>query len=136
MAKGDSPWDCEGRFPFKNIIISLGAGFAILGSRPFFGRFGLYCKQPAFPLEKGYRVGKKATWSGGNADLIYVLNRGSLVEQGNHATLMEKKGAYYALVATQDSSLAPELDMPFDGLKRPSQFPFGCFERGKQISCC
>ncbi|CAJ1449438.1 unnamed protein product, partial [Effrenium voratum] len=43
-----------------------------------------------------------------NADLIYVLNRGSLVEQGNHATLMEKKGAYYALVATQESSQKAE----------------------------
>ncbi|CAJ1374272.1 unnamed protein product [Effrenium voratum] len=43
-----------------------------------------------------------------NADLIYVLNRGSLVEQGNHASLMEKKGAYYALVATQESSQKAE----------------------------
>lgn len=39
-----------------------------------------------------------------NSDLIYVLSRGSLVEKGNHATLMEKKGTYYALVAAQESS--------------------------------
>mmetsp|Transcript_37903 Transcript_37903/g.84730 ORF Transcript_37903/g.84730 Transcript_37903/m.84730 type:complete len:699 (-) Transcript_37903:43-2139(-) len=39
-----------------------------------------------------------------NADLIYVLSRGTLVEKGNHASLMEKKGTYYALVAAQESS--------------------------------
>eukprot|EP00439_Symbiodinium_sp_Y106_P064608 s2683_g10.t1 len=39
-----------------------------------------------------------------NSDLIYVLSRGTLVEKGNHAALMEKKGTYYALVAAQESS--------------------------------
>ena len=39
-----------------------------------------------------------------NSDLIYVLSRGMLVEKGNHASLMEKKGTYYALVAAQESS--------------------------------
>ena len=39
-----------------------------------------------------------------NSDLIYVLSRGTLVEKGNHASLMEKKGTYYALVAAQESS--------------------------------
>jgi len=39
-----------------------------------------------------------------NSDLIYVLSRGTLVEHGNHASLMEKKGTYYALVAAQESS--------------------------------
>ncbi|CAK9045272.1 ATP-dependent translocase ABCB1 (ATP-binding cassette sub-family B member 1) (Multidrug resistance protein 1) (P-glycoprotein 1) (Phospholipid transporter ABCB1) (CD antigen CD243) [Durusdinium trenchii] len=39
-----------------------------------------------------------------NADLIYVLSQGSLVEKGNHASLMDKKGTYYALVAAQESS--------------------------------
>ena len=29
---------------------------------------------------------------------------GTLVEKGNHASLMEKKGTYYALVAAQESS--------------------------------
>lgn len=39
-----------------------------------------------------------------NSDLIYVLSRGTLVEKGNHQSLMEKKGTYYALVAAQESS--------------------------------
>ncbi|CAE7635908.1 unnamed protein product [Symbiodinium microadriaticum] len=39
-----------------------------------------------------------------NSDLIYVLSRGTLVEKGNHTSLMEKKGTYYALVAAQESS--------------------------------
>mmetsp|Transcript_30535 Transcript_30535/g.54595 ORF Transcript_30535/g.54595 Transcript_30535/m.54595 type:complete len:1272 (-) Transcript_30535:403-4218(-) len=39
-------------------------------------------------------------------DLIYVLSRGTLVEQGTHLQLMEKKGAYYALAASQDSAAA------------------------------
>ncbi|OLP94424.1 Multidrug resistance protein 1 [Symbiodinium microadriaticum] len=38
-----------------------------------------------------------------SSDLIYVLSRGQLVEQGSHAGLMEKKGTYYALVAAQES---------------------------------
>ena len=36
-----------------------------------------------------------------NSDLIYVLSRGQVVEQGNHQSLIEKKGVYYALVAAQ-----------------------------------
>ena len=43
-----------------------------------------------------------------NSDLIYVLSRGSLVEKGTHASLMEKKGTYYALVAAQESSQQAE----------------------------
>jgi len=39
-----------------------------------------------------------------NSDLIYVLGRGALLESGNHQQLMERKGAYYALVAAQESS--------------------------------
>ena len=39
-----------------------------------------------------------------NSDLIYVLGRGALLESGNHTQLMEKRGAYYALVAAQESS--------------------------------
>jgi len=39
-----------------------------------------------------------------NSDLIYVLSRGTLVEKGDHASLMDKKGTYYALVAAQESS--------------------------------
>ncbi|OLQ10644.1 Multidrug resistance protein 1 [Symbiodinium microadriaticum] len=51
-----------------------------------------------------------------NSDLIYVLSRGQVVEQGNHQSLMEKKGVYYALVAAQESSQkaeeAEELELP------------------------
>lgn len=36
-----------------------------------------------------------------NADKIIVLDSGKVVESGNHATLIEKKGAYYNLVKNQ-----------------------------------
>lgn len=36
-----------------------------------------------------------------HADQIVVLNQGYIAEIGNHQTLMEKKGLYYQLVATQ-----------------------------------
>lgn len=32
-----------------------------------------------------------------NADNILVLNNGDIVENGNHQTLMKKKGIYYSL---------------------------------------
>jgi ATP-binding cassette, subfamily B, bacterial len=36
-----------------------------------------------------------------NADQIIVLEKGQIVEAGNHQTLMEKKGHYYSLVRSQ-----------------------------------
>lgn len=36
-----------------------------------------------------------------NANQIVVLDKGFIVEVGNHASLMEKKGHYYALVSSQ-----------------------------------
>ncbi|MEN9736111.1 MAG: hypothetical protein RL129_821 [Actinomycetota bacterium] len=36
-----------------------------------------------------------------DADVILVMENGSLVEQGNHHTLMEKRGAYYRLYSSQ-----------------------------------
>lgn len=36
-----------------------------------------------------------------NADQIVVLEKGTIVEVGNHENLMEKKGHYYALVSSQ-----------------------------------
>lgn len=36
-----------------------------------------------------------------NADNIIVIDRGHIVETGNHTTLIEKKGAYYRLVKNQ-----------------------------------
>jgi ATP-binding cassette subfamily B protein len=32
-----------------------------------------------------------------HADRIYVLEKGSVVETGTHATLLEEKGLYYAM---------------------------------------
>lgn len=36
-----------------------------------------------------------------NADQIIVLDNGKVVETGNHASLIEKQGAYYNLVKNQ-----------------------------------
>lgn len=36
-----------------------------------------------------------------NADNILVLNNGDIVENGNHQTLMKKKGIYYSLYNSQ-----------------------------------
>lgn len=36
-----------------------------------------------------------------NADMIYVMDKGEVVETGKHPELMEKKGAYYNLVTLQ-----------------------------------
>ena len=36
-----------------------------------------------------------------NADQIVVLDKGFIVEAGNHQTLMEKKGHYFELVSSQ-----------------------------------
>ena len=36
-----------------------------------------------------------------NADQIVVLEKGCIVEVGNHEALIEKKGYYYALVSSQ-----------------------------------
>ena len=42
------------------------------------------------------------------SDLIYVLHRGRIVERGTHESLMERKGAYHALVAAQECSKEAE----------------------------
>ncbi|CAH0547999.1 unnamed protein product [Brassicogethes aeneus] len=44
-----------------------------------------------------------------DADLIIVLSKGEVVEQGTHKELMELKGEYFMLVTTQVSSSAPPL---------------------------
>ena len=36
-----------------------------------------------------------------NADNILVVDHGDVVEQGDHASLMERKGFYYRLYASQ-----------------------------------
>jgi len=38
-----------------------------------------------------------------NADVILVMNKGNVIEKGNHAELMEKKGFYYHLYQSQFS---------------------------------
>lgn len=36
-----------------------------------------------------------------NADQIIVIEKGKIIETGNHVSLIEKKGAYYNLVKNQ-----------------------------------
>jgi len=38
-----------------------------------------------------------------NADYIYVINKGEIVENGRHSELMKEKGMYYSLVNKQNS---------------------------------
>lgn len=44
-----------------------------------------------------------------DADLIVVLDRGQVIEQGTHAELMAKNGAYARLEALQSAGLLPQL---------------------------
>jgi ATP-binding cassette subfamily B protein len=44
-----------------------------------------------------------------HADTIYVLERGKIVEQGNHAELLEQKGLYYAMWRQQIGERKVEL---------------------------
>jgi ATP-binding cassette subfamily B (MDR/TAP) protein 1 len=39
-----------------------------------------------------------------NADTIYAMDAGSVVEAGQHDELMDKKGVYYKLVVSQQST--------------------------------
>ena len=43
------------------------------------------------------------------ADRIYVIDRGQLVESGNHAELMGKQGTYYRLVQIQSTLASLDL---------------------------
>ena len=43
------------------------------------------------------------------ADRIYVLERGSIVETGNHASLLEEKGLYYAMWRQQIGEKDPSI---------------------------
>ncbi|KAI6353560.1 ABC transporter bea3 [Pyricularia oryzae] len=36
-----------------------------------------------------------------NADVIFVLGEGKVVEKGNHASLLKKKGVYYQMCQSQ-----------------------------------
>jgi ABC-type multidrug transport system fused ATPase/permease subunit len=46
------------------------------------------------------------------ADEVLVLDAGQIVERGNHAALLRKRGYYYKLYQQQFSELAPEDPMP------------------------
>ena len=41
-----------------------------------------------------------------DSDLIVVMDRGRIVEEGTHNELLEKKGKYYELYMTQYSGIA------------------------------
>ena len=43
-----------------------------------------------------------------NADCIYVLDHGSLIESGNHEALIAKKGKYYELYEAQKKKKSGE----------------------------
>lgn len=45
-----------------------------------------------------------------DADLILVMEKGRIVEQGNHADLLATKGAYYRLYNAQFAGAATEVD--------------------------
>jgi len=47
-----------------------------------------------------------------NADVIFVIDSGRVVEQGTHAQLMTKRGLYSKLVAQQDSAGSPPAERP------------------------
>ena len=44
-----------------------------------------------------------------DADVILVMERGSIVEQGNHEELLERKGAYYSLYQSQFAAAAVDI---------------------------
>jgi len=43
-----------------------------------------------------------------NCDIIYVMDNGKIVEQGDHETLLKKKGYYYRLYVSQVGSIEPK----------------------------
>ena len=45
-----------------------------------------------------------------DADVILVLDKGTIVEQGNHSELMEKDGVYASLVHSSAGDLNPSFD--------------------------
>lgn len=53
-----------------------------------------------------------------DADLILVMENGDIVEQGNHATLIKEKGAYYRLYNSQFQGALQEEEELQDSLKQ------------------
>ena len=56
-----------------------------------------------------------------DADLILVMEDGAIVEQGNHAELLEKHGAYSRLYDAQFAAPINELDAPIDTVHVPAE---------------
>jgi ATP-binding cassette subfamily B multidrug efflux pump len=50
-----------------------------------------------------------------DADLILVMEHGSIVEQGSHDTLITAKGAYWRLYNSQFEQASTDIDAPTDG---------------------
>ncbi len=46
-----------------------------------------------------------------NVDLIYCLEKGQVVESGNHEELMRLKGVYYSLVIAQETGVTKSVDV-------------------------
>ncbi|MDI9218762.1 hypothetical protein [Clostridium tertium] len=44
-------------------------------------------------------------------DIIYVMDKGKIVEEGNHESLLKKKGYYYKLYVSQVGSLEERDDL-------------------------
>ncbi|HEY9290434.1 MAG TPA: ABC transporter ATP-binding protein [Microlunatus sp.] len=58
-----------------------------------------------------------------DADVILVMEHGSIVEQGNHDTLLEARGAYYELYNSQFNNAPEELDEAPEAAAIPSGVP-------------
>ena len=48
--------------------------------------------------------------------MILVMEDGSVVEQGTHAELVEKRGTYAALISAQVDPLGQVVDTAFDSI--------------------
>ncbi len=47
-----------------------------------------------------------------NADIIYILDEGKIVEQGTHETLLQQRGKYWELYYAQSKTSVPAQDKP------------------------
>ncbi|MEG1256064.1 peptidase domain-containing ABC transporter [Clostridium sp.] len=56
-----------------------------------------------------------------NCDIIYVMDKGKIVEEGDHETLLKKKGYYYKLYISQVGSLEEKEIIFEDELEKKSE---------------
>ena len=68
-----------------------------------------------------------------DADLILVMNHGTIIEQGNHQQLLEQKGFYYDLYNSQfiGATVEEEPAVQPAGFSGFPNFPGGKFPGGK-----